>query len=145
MKNSILQLKVIQASSLVMFTKIHNYHWNIKGMQFFPIHEMTEKIYEQFSTLYDDAAERILQLGEKPLVLLDEIKNTSVIKEDSKTDFDAKYVFENILNDFETLLKEFKVLSKTACENEDNTTVAFADEKVAHLEKNIWMIKASLA
>ncbi|MFY9075009.1 DNA starvation/stationary phase protection protein [Malaciobacter mytili] len=145
MKNSILQLKVIQASSLVMFTKIHNYHWNIKGMQFFPIHEMTEKIYEQFSTLYDDAAERILQLGEKPLVLLDEIKNTSVIKEDSKTDFDAKYVLENILNDFETLLKEFKVLSKTACENEDNTTVAFADEKVAHLEKNIWMIKASLA
>ncbi|AXH15416.1 DNA starvation/stationary phase protection protein [Malaciobacter mytili LMG 24559] len=145
MKNSILQLKVIQASSLVMFTKIHNYHWNIKGMQFFPIHEMTEKIYEQFSTLYDDAAERILQLGEKPLVLLDEIKSTSVIKEDSKTDFDAKYVLENILNDFETLLKEFKVLSKTACENEDNTTVAFADEKVAHLEKNIWMIKASLA
>ncbi len=145
MKNTISQLKIIQASSLIMFTKIHNYHWNIKGMQFFPIHEMTEKIYEQFSTLYDDVAERILQLGNKPLVLLDEVKNTSIIKEDSKTDFDATYVLENIVSDFETLLKEFKILSKVASEDEDNTTVAFADEQIAHLEKNIWMIKATLA
>jgi len=43
MKKVIKQLKVIQASSLVMFTKVHNYHWNIKGNQFFPVHEMTEK------------------------------------------------------------------------------------------------------
>lgn len=145
MKKLTKQLKVLQASSLVMFTKIHNYHWNIKGMQFFPIHEMTEKIYGEFSTIYDDCAERVLQLGEKPLILLSELEENSIIKEDKKTDFDAKYVLKNILSDFETLLKEFKKLSKLAEENGDNTTVAFADDNTAHLEKNIWMIKASLA
>ncbi|AXH12624.1 Dps family protein [Halarcobacter bivalviorum] len=145
MKKTVKQLKIMQASSLVMFTKLHNYHWNIKGMQFFPIHEMTEKMYEQFSTLYDDCAERVLQVGDKPLVLLSDIESNSFIKEDKKTDFDAKYVLENILKDFELFLKEFKKLSKLAAENEDSTTATFADDNIAHLEKNIWMIKASLA
>ncbi|RXK01908.1 DNA starvation/stationary phase protection protein [Arcobacter sp. CECT 8989] len=145
MKKQIKQLKVLQASSLVIFTKLHNYHWNIKGMQFFPIHEMTEKMYEQFSTLYDDCAERVLQLGDKPYVLLGDLQKNSLIKEDKKTDFTAEYVLKNILADFETLLKEFKKLSKIADENDDTTTVAFADDNVAHLEKNIWMIKATLS
>jgi len=145
MKKQIKQLKVLQASSLVMFTKLHNYHWNIKGMQFFPIHEMTEKMYEQFSTLYDDCAERVLQLGDKPYVVLGDLQKNSLIKEDKKTDFTAEYVLKNILADFETLLKEFKKLSKIADENDDSTTVAFADDNVAHLEKNIWMIKATLS
>jgi|TARA_R110002050_G_scaffold275995_1_gene421172 starvation-inducible DNA-binding protein len=144
MKNLTKQLKVIQASSLVMFTKVHNYHWNIKGMQFFPIHEMTEKIYGEFSSIYDDTAERLLQLGDKPIVLLGELSKTSIIKEDEKTDFDAKYVLENILADFEIFMSEFKKLSTLANQNNDNTTVAFADENVAHLEKSIWMIKATL-
>ncbi|NVJ53752.1 MAG: DNA starvation/stationary phase protection protein [Campylobacteraceae bacterium] len=145
MKNQIKQLKVLQASSLVMFTKLHNYHWNIKGMQFFPIHEMTEKMYEQFSTLYDDCAERVLQLGDRPYVLLSDLEKNSIIKEDKKSDFKAEYVLENILADFETLLKEFKKLSKAADKNDDSTTVTFADDNIAHLEKNIWMIKATLA
>ncbi len=145
MKKVIKELKTIQASSLVMFTKLHNYHWNIKGMQFLPIHEMTEKIYEQFSTLYDDTAERVLQLGDKPIILLDDISKTSIIKEDKKSNFDATYVLKNILLDFETLLKEFKKLSKVANEIDDNTTIAFADDNIAHLEKNIWMIKATLS
>ena len=145
MKKVIKQLKVIQASSLVMFTKVHNYHWNIKGNQFFPVHEMTEKIYDQFSEIYDDTAERVLQLGDKPLVLLSDYAKNSVIKEDKKTDFDGTYVQKNILADYEVLLVEFKKLSKVADEAGDTTTIAFADENVAHLEKNIWMLKASLS
>jgi len=145
MKKVIKQLKVIQASSLVMFTKVHNYHWNITGSQFFPVHEMTEKIYDQFSEIYDDTAERVLQLGDKPLVLLSDYAKTSVIKEDKKTDFDGTYVLKNILADYEVILVEFKKLSKVSDEANDTTTIAFADDNVAHLEKNIWMIKASLS
>lgn len=145
MKKVIKQLKVIQGSSLVMFSKVHNYHWNIKGAQFFPVHEMTEKIYDQFSEIFDESAERILQLGDKPLVLLEDYAKNSVVKEDKKTDFDAPYVLKNILADYEILLVEFKKLSKLADDAQDNTTVAFADDNVAHLEKNIWMVKATLA
>ena len=89
---------------------------------------------------FDDVAERILQLEGKPLVTLKQILEISRIKEDDKTDFNAEYVIQNILTDFEYLHKEFRELSSAS--GEDATTMGFADEQVAKLEKDIWMLKA---
>lgn len=139
------QLKTIQADALALFVKVHNYHWNIKGMQFYPVHDMTEKIYDGMADLYDDCAERVLQLGEKPFITMGEISGAARIKEETKSDFNAKYVLENILVDYEHLLQVFRQLSDAADEAGDKATVAFADDKIAGLEKDIWMLKASLA
>lgn len=35
MSKIIEQLKQIQADSHALYVKMHNYHWNIKGMDFF--------------------------------------------------------------------------------------------------------------
>lgn len=139
------KIKTIQADALAMYVKVHNYHWNIKGMQFHPVHNMTEGIYDSMSDLYDDCAERVLQLGQKPYVRMSEVSGATRIKEETKTEFDAKYVLENILADYETMLKAFNELSDVADEVGDKATVAFADDKVASFEKDIWMLKASLA
>ena len=40
-------LQQIQADSLVFYTKLHNLHWNVEGLMFKPIHEATEKIYDE--------------------------------------------------------------------------------------------------
>lgn len=145
MADTIKQLKTLQADALTLFVKMHNYHWNIKGMQFFPIHEMTERIYNGMAELYDDCAERVLQLGGKPYVTMEEIAKATRVKEESKTDFDAKTVLDQILAESEALLKAFRKLSEKAGEENDPATAAFADDKIASLEKDIWMLKASLA
>ncbi len=139
------QLKTLQADALALFVKVHNYHWNIKGMQFSPIHNMTEGIYESMAGLYDDCAERVLQLGQKPHITFGDITGATRIKEETKSDFDAKYVLESILADYKTLLKAFVELSDAADKEGDKATVGFADEKIASLEKDIWMIKATLS
>lgn len=138
------QLKTLQADALALYVKIHNYHWNIKGIQFHPIHAMTESIYDSMGELYDDCAERVLQLGEKPYITMGEIAGATRVKEETKSDFDAAYVLKNILTEYEALLAAFRELSKVADASGDSTTAAFADEKVAGLEKEIWMLKASL-
>ena len=56
------------ANMQVLYVKLHNYHWNVKGINFKPIHEMTEAYYNYFAEQYDEVAERIVQLGGKPLV-----------------------------------------------------------------------------
>ncbi len=143
--STIKKLKTIQADALTMFVKLHNLHWNIKGMQFYPIHEMTEGMYNSMATLYDDAAERVLQLGEKPFVTMADVQQNSCIKEESKTEFNAKEVLESVLADYEHFLKHFNELSDIADETGDKGTVGFADEQIAKFEKDIWMIKSSLA
>lgn len=145
MKNIISSLEQIQVDSLAVFIKLHNYHWNIKGMQFYPIHEMTEKIYTKFSGLYDESAELILQLGGKPIVSLGEVIAKTQIKEEAGNSFEAKYVLENILKDYSVFINSFKELSAIASEYGDSASVGFAEENIAALQKDIWMIKATLA
>jgi starvation-inducible DNA-binding protein len=139
------KLKQIQADAMIMHIKLHNFHWNIKGMSFYPIHEMTEGMYTAMATLFDDAAERVLQLGQKPLVTMAQAVEYGHIEETDKTEFEAKEVFEAIKTDYLHFLYEFKELSNFAAELNDTTTIGFADENIAKLEKDIWMLKASLA
>jgi starvation-inducible DNA-binding protein len=128
----------------VLYVKLHNYHWNVKGMNFKPIHEMTEAYYDYFAEQYDEVAERIVQLGGKPFATLQDYLKSSAIKEENKNEFDAKYVLNSVLADFEILNKEFKEISDAAGESGDVPTANIADDNVAWLEKEIWMIKASI-
>jgi starvation-inducible DNA-binding protein len=128
----------------VIYVKLHNYHWNVKGINFKSVHELTEAYYNYFAEQYDEIAERIIQLGAKPLsTLKDYLKDTS-IKEEERNDFDGKTVLKYVLADFEILNNEYKEISKTAGENDDVTTASIADDNVAWFEKEIWMLKACL-
>ena len=48
----------------VLFTKLHNFHWYVKGPQFFTLHEKFEELYTESATHIDEIAERILAIGE---------------------------------------------------------------------------------
>jgi starvation-inducible DNA-binding protein len=132
------------ANLQLFYVKLHNYHWNVKGMNFKPVHEMTEAYYDYFAEQYDEVAERIVQLGGKPLATLNDYLKNASLKEESKKTFDVKYVLGSVLSDFKLLNDDFKEISKVAGENGDVPSSNIADENVAWLEKQIWMIKASI-
>ncbi|MGX3011376.1 Dps family protein [Helicobacter sp. 23-1044] len=138
-------LRQIQADSIVFFMKLHNLHWNVKGTLFKPIHESTERIYDEFAEIFDAVAERILQIGGKPLVTLDSALKTAKIKEESKADFKGEEVLKIILADFEYFLEAFKTLAEAGEKAGDTPSVDYANGVVAKLEKEIWMLKAQLA
>jgi len=128
----------------VLYVKLHNYHWNVKGSHFFGIHNLTEGYYDYFAKQYDDIAERILQLGGKPLTTMKSYLEVSKIKEETKSKFSASEVIKSLLVDFEYLKKEFSKTSEDAETEKDSTTLGLSDENVAWLEKAIWMLKASV-
>jgi starvation-inducible DNA-binding protein len=144
MSKVISQLKQLQADAHALFVKVHNYHWNVKGMDFFPVHNQTEEIYNAMATLYDDTAERVLQLGGKPHLTMGELVKATKIKEEKNDSFRSKEVVANIVKDYKYLLKSFKALSDAADKAGDNTTAAFADDHVADLEKQLWMLDSML-
>ncbi len=144
MSNTVKELNQIQADAYVMFLKLHNFHWNIKGMEFYVIHEYTESAYNEMSAIFDEMAERALQLGGSAITLNADLVSKSKIKEEKSTSFSAKEVLNAIQKDYEYFLKAFKSLSKKADKNDDATTVAIADENVAKIEKRLWMLKATL-
>ncbi|MDX5427443.1 MAG: DNA starvation/stationary phase protection protein, partial [Bacteroidota bacterium] len=51
------------ANSYALMVKTQNYHWNIRGLHFKSIHELTEEHYNELFEAIDDLAERIRALG----------------------------------------------------------------------------------
>lgn len=138
-------LKQIEADSIVFYMKLHNLHWNVKGLLFKPIHEMTEEIYDEFADIFDDVAERVLQLGDKPIVTLNDALKIAKIKEESKSDFSGEEVLKIVLKDYEYFLKLFTDLSKASEKAGDTPSQDYANGAIAKLSKAIWMLKAQLS
>src|SRR5574344_289702 len=142
MSKVINQLKQIQADAHALYVKLHNYHWNVKGMDFHPVHAYTEGLYNDMSVMYDDMAERAIILGGKPYLTSQELIDATKIECEKGDSFKSKEIVEKVIKDSEYLLKAFKKLSKLASEEEDKGTEAMADDKVAQLEKNLWMLNS---
>jgi starvation-inducible DNA-binding protein len=51
------------AETAVTTMLAQNFHWNVTGMAFGPLHDLFQKIYEDHFTAQDDLAERVKALG----------------------------------------------------------------------------------
>ncbi|MFY4765429.1 DNA-binding ferritin-like protein [Campylobacter lari] len=138
------QLLQLQADAHSLWIKFHNYHWNVKGLQFFSIHEYTEKAYEEMAELFDDCAERALQLGEKAIVCSNTLLENAKAPKVQKDCFTPVEVLELIREDYKYLLGEFKKLNEEAEKASDTTTAAFAQENIAKYEKVLWMLNSTI-
>ena len=144
--NQVIQrLQLIQADAHEFWVKLHNYHWNVKGIDFRQIHTLTEEFYDSVAVLFDDVAERILQLGKQPLITTKDFSEYARLEVETKDSFDSFYVLNHILQDYQFFLQEFRTLSKEADEADDKVTIALADEMIAKLEKDIWIIKSTIS
>ena len=47
----------------VLYTKLHNFHWYVKGPSFFTLHAKFEELYNEATLNMDEIAERLLTLG----------------------------------------------------------------------------------
>ena len=145
MSKVIQQLSQLQADAHSLWIKFHNYHWNVKGLQFQAVHKYTEDAYEDMAELFDDVAERILQLKGKALVCPKALVEASKAPKVEKDNFSTSEVLELIREDYKYLLKEFKKLDEESEKEGDTTSKTLAQDKIAELEKAIWMLDSTLA
>jgi len=144
MSKTVENLKKHTADNLILWVKFHNLHWNVRGRQFKPIHEMTEAYYDAFAEDYDALAERLVQLGEKPPVTTAECASLSTFKEPTKNGFTVEEVLDAVKADFTALVSEYRAARTAAADAGDSTTEAMYVDMVARLEKQLWMIDASI-
>ncbi len=134
------KLELLTCDAMVLYHKLHNFHWNVKGLHFYEIHNKTEEFYNHFALLFDNLAERSLQLAVKPVVTLKQTLEKARIKEVEKNNFSTQEVIHALKDDFEFLLNEFNELSQY-CEG-DSATTALVDEEISFLEKELWMMRS---
>lgn len=128
----------------VLYTKLHNYHWNVEGRDFFTIHAKLEEIYDGINEEIDAVAERILMLGERPLASLADYLKVADIKEAPSEGIKSEDLAKILLEDFRTLIDSLREGIKVAQEVGDEVTVDMMIGALSNLEKQVWMLDAFL-
>lgn len=127
----------------VLYIKLHNYHWYVKGPQFFTLHEKFEQLYNEAALHIDELAERLLALGEAPIATMKECLEQSSVKEATGQET-AEQMVATIVSDFETMIGELKEGMQVAEEVGDETTGDMLLGIHQSLEKHVWMLKSFL-
>ncbi|MFV8476704.1 Dps family protein [Mycoplasma sp. BRA290] len=99
------ELITLQASLFILQAKIKNFHWNIKGADFFEIHKQLDKLYDDTTEQLDAVAEKLLMLGYNALGSYQEAAKYSLIKEIEAKDFVSSEIFAHVVDDLNTLLE----------------------------------------
>lgn len=131
------------ANWTVLYTKLHNFHWNVKGPHFFTLHAKFEELYNEAAANLDTLAERVLSIGGKPVATLAACLNTASITE-AEGNETAEQMVETIARDFSILVDELKLAMETADQADDEGTADMLLGICSSLEKHIWMLKSFL-
>lgn len=142
-KELIKEMNIQVSSWSVLYTKLHNYHWYVKGHQFFTLHEKFEELYGEATTHMDEIAERILTLGGDPVATLKEHLAQSVVKEASGNE-KADEMVRTIATDFDEIMKSLKQGMEFAAKDGDDMTEDLLNAIYQSIEKHQWMLNAFL-
>ena len=131
------------ANLTVLYTKLHSFHWYVKGRSFYTLHEVFENYYDNVTETLDEVAERLLAIGGRPVSTLKGALEIATIKEATEKETTEEMV-ASVLADFELLIADLSNIMADAEEKGDQGTSDMCLGIKTQLEKNVWMLKAYL-
>ena len=132
------------AETAVTTMLAQNFHWNVKGMAFGPLHALFQEIYEDHFTAQDDLAERIRALDAHAEGTLAGMLSRSKVKEHDGHASD-KEMIKAMQEAQETLAATLAGAGQVAAEAGDTLTEDLCIARGQTHEKFAWFLRAHLA
>ena len=144
-QQSAVAAQLVQAlrETVVETAKAQNYHWNVTGMAFGPLHALFQEIYEDHFDAQDILAERLRAMGEEVDGRLASALADSTIKEPGGRATAAEMV-RDLAEDQRTLSRTLLAMARSAEQNGDLVTNELGIERASAHEKFAWMLRAHL-
>ncbi|MBF9044025.1 DNA starvation/stationary phase protection protein [Rhodobacterales bacterium HKCCE4037] len=131
------------AETVVATMLAQNFHWNVTGMAFGPLHALFQEIYEDHFVAQDDLAERIKALdGHAEGQLSAMLSRSKVTEHDGHAD--AQTMIEAMKTAQETLAATVGAAGALAAEHGDTLTEDLCIARGQTHEKFAWMLRAHL-
>ena len=130
---------------VVFYLKLHDLHWNVRGMQFVPVHQYTESRYEDMAGKFDEIAELLLQHEEKPVSAISDYVKFASIQELNKGSYRDEEVLKILFDDM-SLLKDEAIKLRSEMDAEGLCdVVAVLEDHVAGYNKELWFLRSMMA
>jgi starvation-inducible DNA-binding protein len=131
------------AETVVTTMLAQNYHWNVTGMSFGPLHALFQEIYEDHFVGQDDLAERIRAIGQTAEGKLAVHLERSKVEEGDENASDVDMI-RHLMEAQETIGATLAGLSEVAARHGDVRTEDLAIERGRIHDKFAWMLRAHL-
>lgn len=129
------------ANTSVVTIKAQNYHWNVTGMSFGPLHDVFQAIYEDHFEAQDTLAERAKALGLHVDGRYSQFLERATIEE-CKGNIAPEQMVCMLLKDQQALSRSMIKLAEVADEQGDMVTNDLAIERAAAHDKLAWMLRS---
>ena len=131
------------AETAVTTMMAQNFHWNVTGMAFGPLHDLFQKIYQDHFTGQDDLAERIKTIGGHAEGTLVGMVSRSKVAEHDGHGSDREMI-STMLQAQEILAETLAGASDVAAAHGDKLTEDLCVERGRVHEKFAWMLRSHL-
>jgi starvation-inducible DNA-binding protein len=136
-------LNTILADEFVLYTKARNYHWNVVGANFYPLHQFFDAQSIELNQNVDQVAERIRALGGRPLSTLSEFVAAARLTEEPNKTFPAKEMVSKLQADQEAIIRSIRADLVKITKLDDAGTVEFLAGLLESHEKQAWVLRAT--
>jgi starvation-inducible DNA-binding protein len=132
------------ADTLDLYTQTKQAHWNLKGMQFFQLHELFDTLAAAVAGDGDLVAERATALGGTALGTARMSAAASRLSEYPLDAVDGRQHVEALTARFASLAKTARAAIDTAASFGDADTADVFTEVSRRLDKHLWFLEAHL-
>jgi starvation-inducible DNA-binding protein len=144
MEELLRQIRVLQASNFIYYTKAHGYHWNVEGILFQQFHEMFSDIYNDAWQSVDGYAEWARIFGSKAIFDMPSTLSLSEINYDLSLTGNPVEMLSSLNASNSQIIELLKSAFKTANENNEQGLANFLATRIESHQKWSWKISSSL-
>ncbi|WP_022958073.1 Dps family protein [Spongiibacter tropicus] len=134
-------LKGLLADSYTLYLQTHNFHWNVTGPQFRPLHLMFEEQYTELAVAVDDIAERIRSLDVAAPGTYKAFSSLTAIKEVEEVP-EAKTMVAMLCEGHEQVVRRCRDVLSLAQDAKDESSAGLISDRMRLHEKTAWMLRA---
>lgn len=137
-------LEGVLADTAVLYYKTHGFHWNVVSPEFYGLHIMFEKFYNEVWESLDEIAERMRALGGNTPSSLKALLKKATLKETEEVP-NAQEMIKILRDDYRMTAERLRDVASFSKAHGDGVTENMMLEKATFLEKAAWMLESSLS
>lgn len=138
-------LSRLLADEHVLYIRLRNYHWNLVGMSFGPLHALFQQQYEALADDIDEVAERMRMLGPTVPGTMTEFLQLATLAERPGELPDERGMVAQLVADHEAIIRHLR-RDLRACDEQydDMGTSDFLTALMERHEKMAWLLRAHI-
>ena len=133
----------VLADTYALYLKTQNCHWNVHGPEFYSLHILFEKQYEELAEAVDEIAERIRAMGFYVDASFSAFKQMTSVKEGDKV-LNSKEMLHSLIEGHEALIRNARKVAEIGDRDGDFATVDMLGRRLGAHEKMAWFLRSQL-